>query len=146
MAGRAGDRAARIAVVAPSRGRAEALRDRLETELSRGYEELALGTPVDLAAAVIDRTGTGSGVAESLMALLAPGDRLAMLMERIDQLELSHHDFAGSPVALLGGFVRRIDRLKAELIGAEEFAGWAAELRGPDGHLEREFAGRVRRT
>jgi DNA helicase-2/ATP-dependent DNA helicase PcrA len=135
-----GTEPSRIAVVAPSRGRAEALRERLESELTRGYEELLLGTPVDLAAAVMDRTGAGPSGSESLMALLGPGDRLAMLMERLDQLELSHHDFAGSPAALLGQFVRRVDRLKAELISAEEFAAWAATLDGPDGQLEREFA------
>ena len=126
-----GTEPSRIAVVAPSRGRAEALRERLESELTRGYEELLLGTPVDLAAAVMDRTGTGPSGSESLMALLGPGDRLAMLMERLDQLELSHHDFAGSPAALLGQFVRRIDRLKAELISARGVrrvggdAGWS---------------------
>ena len=131
----------RIAVVTPSRERAEALRECLETKLTRGYEELCVGTPVDLAAAVMERTGTGSSAAESLLALLAPGDRLAMLLERLDQLELGHHDFAGSPATLLGGFVRRIDRLKAELISAEEFAAWAASLEVTDGPLEREFGG-----
>ncbi|MGN6170436.1 MAG: ATP-dependent helicase [Solirubrobacteraceae bacterium] len=136
-----GTEPSRIAIVAPSRSRAEALRERLETELTRGYEELLLGTAVDLAAAVVDRTGTGPGGSESVMALLGPGDRLAMLMERLDQLELSHHDFAGSPAALLGQFVRRIDCLKAELISAEEFAAWAAPLGASDGQLEREFAG-----
>ncbi|HZO76970.1 MAG TPA: UvrD-helicase domain-containing protein, partial [Solirubrobacteraceae bacterium] len=136
-----GTEPSRIAVVAPSRGRAQALRERLESELTRGYEELLSGTPVELAAAVIDRTGTGTGGSESLMALLGPGDRLAMLMERLDQLELSHHDFGGSPATLLGQFVRRIDCLKAELISAEEFGAWAASLDGPDGQLEREFAG-----
>src|SRR5690348_14588006 len=131
----------RIGVVTPSRGRADALRERLEGALTRGYEELLVGTPVDLAAAVMDRTGTGPSGSKALMALLAPGDRLAMLVERLDELELSHHDFAGSPTALLGQFIRRIDRLKAELISAGEFAVWAAALDGPDGQLEREFAG-----
>ncbi|MBV9167984.1 MAG: UvrD-helicase domain-containing protein, partial [Solirubrobacterales bacterium] len=42
----------RIAVLTPSRGRAEALRERLETALTRGYEELAVGTPVELSAVV----------------------------------------------------------------------------------------------
>ena len=51
-----------------------------------------------------------------------------MLVERIDELSLQHHDFGGSANALLGGFVRRIDRLKAELIGADDYAAWAAEL------------------
>src|SRR5205807_642667 len=41
-----------------------------------------------------------------------------------------------SPSGLLGRFVRRIDRLKAELIGAEPFAAWAAE----QSEAEREFA------
>jgi DNA helicase-2/ATP-dependent DNA helicase PcrA len=136
-----GTEPSRIAIVAPARGRADALRERLETELTRGYEELVLGTPVDLAAAVMDRTGTGPGGSASLIALLGRGDRLAMLMERIDQLELRHHDFAGSPAALLSQFVHRIDCLKAESISADEFAAWAATLDGPDGDLEREFAG-----
>ena len=136
-----GTEPARIAVLAASRGRADALRERLEAELTRGYEELFLGTPVDLAATVTERTGTATSAAETLLALLAPGDRLAMLLEHIDELELSHHDFAGSPAAMLGRFVRRIDRLKAELIGAQEFAAWAAAQDGPDGALEREFAG-----
>ncbi|MBV9534441.1 MAG: ATP-dependent helicase, partial [Solirubrobacterales bacterium] len=131
----------RIAVVTPSRGRAEALRERLETALTRGYEELAVGTPVELSAVVMDRTGTSSGASEELLALLAPGDRLAMLLERLDQLELGQHDFAGSPAALLGRFIRRIDRLKAALISAEQFAAWATAQTGPDGPLEREFAG-----
>src|SRR5438552_3635409 len=65
-----GAQPSRIAVVTPSRGRAEAIRERLETELTRGYEELVLGTPVELAAAVLDRTGSGSSAGESLLALL----------------------------------------------------------------------------
>ena len=60
-----------------------------------------------------------------------------MLAERIDELPLQHHDFGGNAGALLGGFIRRIDRLKAELIGADEFAAWA----GPQESVrEREFA------
>ena len=51
-----------------------------------------------------------------------------MLLERIDELSLRHHDFGGSANALLASFVRRIDRLKAELIGAEDYARWAAGL------------------
>ena len=54
--------------------------------------------------------------------VLSAGDRLAMLVDRIDELSLRHHDFGGRPNHLLGGFVRRIDRLKAELVGAEEYA------------------------
>ncbi len=127
----------RIAVLTPSRGRAEALRERLESTLRRGYEELQVGTGVHLAAAILDRAGVGP---RSSLVRLGPGDRLAMLLERRDELELRRHDFAGNPARLMGQLIRRIDRLKAELIGAEEFAAWASALDGPEGPMEREFA------
>ena len=117
----------RIAVVAPSSGRADALHARIENALTRGYEELSVGTPLDLAVRIL-----GASADPPLTA----GDRLAMLLERVDELSLAHHDFGGSATALFGRFVRRIDSLKAELIDAEEFAASAA-TRSP---AEREFA------
>jgi DNA helicase-2/ATP-dependent DNA helicase PcrA len=115
----------RIAVVAPSSAGADRLRGRLEVALTQGYEELVVETPQSLAARLL-------GGADALGA----GDRLAMLIERIDELSIRHHDFGGSATALVGGFVRKIDRLKAELIGAGEYAEWAA---GAD-PVEQEFA------
>ena len=53
-----------------------------------------------------------------------------MLVERIDELSLRHHDFGGSANALLGGFVRRIDRLKAELIDRRRLRALGAVARG----------------
>ena len=42
---------------------------------------------------------------------------------------------------LLAGFIRRIDRLKAHLVGAEEYARWAGGCAESDGRsVEREFA------
>jgi DNA helicase II / ATP-dependent DNA helicase PcrA len=126
----------KIAVLAPSRARTAALRERLEEALEGGYEQLFVLTPVELAAIALGEAG-----AEALESLLGPGDRLAMLLDRIDELALVHHDFGGSANALIGGFVRRIDRLKAELIGAEDYAAWADSLADPsEGALEREFA------
>jgi DNA helicase-2/ATP-dependent DNA helicase PcrA len=121
----------RIAVVVPSTGRADALRERLEAGLKRGYEQLCVGTPVELAGWILG---------PSAEAPIQPGERLAILLERIDELSLAHHDFGGSASAMLGRFVRRIDRLKAELIGADELAAWAAGLDGSAGVIEREFA------
>ena len=54
------------------------------------------------------------------------------LVERIDELSLQRHDFGGNANALLGGFVRRIDRLKAELIGPDDYARWASYLEADD--------------
>src|SRR2546421_12327298 len=130
-----GSRVERIAVVVPSRARADALRARLESGLDRGYEELFVLDPVGLAAVILGASGAGSRVLDSV---LDPGARLAMLRERIDKLSLERHDFGGSATALLGGFIRRIDRLKAHLIGAEEYAAWASGL--DQDAIEREFA------
>ncbi len=126
----------RIALLVPSAARADALRERLEASLERGYEQLFVVGPVELAALVLGEAGT-----EALDSMLGPGDRLAMLLDRIDELELEHHDFGGSANALLGGFVRRIDQLKAELIGVQEYYAWTAtRAGGGPGAAEREFA------
>ena len=68
------------------------------------------------------------------------GDRLAMLLERIDDLPLSQHDLRGNPSAVLGTVIGRIDRLKDELITADDYAAWAATLVGDESAREREFA------
>ncbi len=129
----------RIGVLVPTGARAAALRARLETRLRRGYDELFVLTPAALAGLVLRAAGAGADPFESV---LTPGDRLAMLVERIDELSLRHHDFGGRPNTLLGGFVRRIDRLKAELVAAEAYLAWAQGLadEAPDAEPEREFA------
>jgi len=126
----------RILVLAASSAAADAMRARLVDRLDRAYEELIVGTSADLAARLLHDAGF-----DPFAAVVAPADRLAILLERIDELPLRRHDFGGSPSALLGGFVRRIDRLKAELIEADDYAAWAADLGdGEEAALEREFA------
>jgi len=129
----------RIGLLVPTDARAAALRARIETRLRRGYDELFVLTPAQLAGLVLRAAGAGADPFESV---LTPGDRLAMLVDRIDELSLRHHDFGGRPNTLLGGFVRRIDRLKAELVGAEAYVAWAQALDddAADAELEREFA------
>ena len=61
---------------------------------------------------------------------LSAADRLAMLLERADELELAHHDFRGRPLALFASFVRRIDALSAELDRRRRASrAWAAARR-----------------
>jgi DNA helicase-2/ATP-dependent DNA helicase PcrA len=137
-----GVRAERIWVICTSAGRADKLRSQLEGQLAGGYEQLFVITPLELAAIVLNPGARGT---DALDAVLGAGERFAMLLERIDRLSLQRHDFGGSANALLTGFVRRIDRLKAHLIGAEVFARWAYELDGfgaepADAALEQEFA------
>jgi DNA helicase-2/ATP-dependent DNA helicase PcrA len=135
-----GSQPEQIGVLVPTSARAAALRTRLETGLELGYEQLFVLTPPQLAALLLRGAGAGGDPLESV---LSAGDRLAMLVERIDELSLVHHDLGGRPNTLLGGFVRRIDRLKAELVSAEEYRSWAAALTDEDSAepaLEREFA------
>ena len=137
----------RVAVVTPSPARADALRGRLEARLTGGYEQLFVITPVELAALVVS---SGTPNLDALDSVLGPSERFAMLLERIDELSLQRHDFAGSANALLAGFIRRIDRLKAHLIGVDDYAAWAAGLEAggtdlvggepADAALEHEFA------
>ncbi len=134
-----GTRAERIVVVVPTAARADAVRARLEVALVEAYEELFVLTPVQLAALILRRAGSA---VDALASMLGAGERLAMLLERIDELSLERHDFGGSAGALLGGFIRRIDRLKAELIGPEDYADWALSLEGDPARasLALEFA------
>jgi DNA helicase-2/ATP-dependent DNA helicase PcrA len=139
---REGVRAERIAVLAPTPGKADALHALLEDQLSEPYDELVVVTPVELAARVIDTAVPGL---EPLDSVLGIGERFALLLEHLDQLSLQRHDFGGSARALLAGFVRRIDALKANLVGAEDFARWAYGLdhraqEPTDPALEQEFA------
>jgi len=129
----------RLALVVPTRARARALRAGLESDLAGGYDELHVLTPLELAARVL---GGETDPEEALDGMLSGGDRLALLLERVDELSLAHHDIGGSISALLAGFVRRIDRLKAELVGAEAFFRWASArpAGAPDAAAEREFA------
>ncbi|HUE26480.1 MAG TPA: ATP-dependent DNA helicase, partial [Solirubrobacteraceae bacterium] len=104
---------------------------------------------VELAALVLSAGAPG---VDPLDSVLGASERFAMLLERINELSLQRHDFGGSANALLAGFIRRIDRLKAHLIGAEDYARWAAGLAGErnagaggegepaDAALELEFA------
>ncbi|HSC04149.1 MAG TPA: UvrD-helicase domain-containing protein, partial [Solirubrobacteraceae bacterium] len=141
-----GCRPERMLFLTPSRARADASRAWLEQGLSHGYDELFVLTAVELAAMVLNAAGPG---VDPLEPVLGPAERFAMLLEGIDRLSLERHDFGGSAHALLAGFIRRIDRLKAHLVGAEEYARWAERLAGsdsggaaaaPDAGLELEFA------
>jgi DNA helicase-2/ATP-dependent DNA helicase PcrA len=136
-----GSTAQQICVLVPTAARADLLRDRLQRVLTGGYDELVVLTPAALAIRILNAAApTGGGWGPNL---LGPGDRLALLAEHIDELTLLHHDLGGRPAALLGSFVRRIDRLKGELVDASRYRDWAVgldEATTPDAAREREFA------
>ncbi len=106
---------------------AEELRERIEAAIARPYEELAVTTFHGFCAQLLRDEAAEAGV-DPFATPVTQADRLAMLLERIDELPLSQHDLRGYPSALLGSLVGRIDRLKDELISAEDYAAWAAAL------------------
>lgn len=112
----------RLAVITPTAAGARALQEALEERLEGGYERLHVHSVPQLAAHVL------GWESELDRALLTASDRLALMLERIDELSLRHHDLAGNPSALLGRLIARIDRLKGELISAERYEAWARTL------------------
>jgi DNA helicase-2/ATP-dependent DNA helicase PcrA len=78
---------------------------------------------------------------------VTPADRLALMLDRIEDLTLRRHEIRGNPAPLLASFIARIDRLKDEMVGAPEYGAWARKLveRCHDGddagrvHAEREL-------
>ena len=119
---------------------ADALRERIEDRVTVPYEELTVTTFGGLCARLLRDEALEAGI-DPFTTPVAAADRLAMLLERIDDLPLRHHDLRGNPSATLGAIVRRIDSLKDELISAADYAAWAAGLpEDATGAREREFA------
>jgi DNA helicase-2/ATP-dependent DNA helicase PcrA len=112
------------------------LRTLLEDAVERPYEELAVHTVEDLCARLLHDEALEAGL-DPFVVPLGRADRLAMMLEHLDELPLREHDLGASPAALMSRVVARIDRLKEELVDADRFAAWAQEADRP---REREFA------
>lgn len=118
-----------LLVLAFSPQAADSLRERLECGLGTTDGELDVTTFQDFCARLLRDEALEAGV-DPFVTPVAPADRLAVLLERIDELPLARHDLRGNPSALLGSIVGRIDRLKAELVSADDYAAWAGTLGG----------------
>ncbi len=125
-----------------STGAADDLRARCEQRVPAGYEELSATTFHGFCARLLREEALEAGV-DPFATPVTASDRLAMLLERIDELPLASHDLRGRPSGLLGSIVQRIDRLKDELITAGDYAAWAAKL-PEESEVERARAARER--
>lgn len=121
------------------------MRERLETLLDAPYEELNVSTFHAFCLKLL-RDEALEACVDPFLTPVTPADRLALLLERIGDLSLRHHEIRGNPAPLLASFVSRIDRLKDELVSADELRAWAEALpTGSDAerahaNREREFA------
>ena len=117
------------------------LRARIEEHLEHGFEELHVSTMPGFCARLLHDEAIEAGLGP-FVGTATSADRLALLLDRIDELSVRLHDFRGSPAAMLAGIVARIDRLKDQAISAQAYADWAATLADgePQTDREREFA------
>jgi DNA helicase II / ATP-dependent DNA helicase PcrA len=119
---------------------ADRLREQVEDRLEIPYEELTVTTFPGMCARLLRDEALEAGL-DPFATPVAAADRLAMLLERMDELPLRHHDLRGNPSATLGAIVLRVDRLKDELISAADYRAWAERLpEDARGAREREFA------
>jgi DNA helicase-2/ATP-dependent DNA helicase PcrA len=117
-------------VLTCSQAGASRIRARAEEAISSPFEELVVHPHRAAAARLLSEHATEAGV-DPLLEPLAGAERLAMLLDRIDELPLRRHEIRGNAAGLLARIVDRIDALKAAGITAERFHEWAEALR-PD--------------
>ena len=119
----------------------DALRAHVEAQLEGGFAELHVHTVHGFCARLLRDEAEEAGI-DPFAVTVSQADRLAMLLERVDELTLRLHDFRGNPAAMLAGVLRRIDRLKEARVTAPQVAAWAGGLpAGEDAaEREREFA------
>ncbi|HEY7453375.1 MAG TPA: ATP-dependent DNA helicase [Thermoleophilaceae bacterium] len=120
------------------------LRERLEAALEAPYEELHVETFRSFSLRLLQDEALEAGV-DPFLTPVTPADRLALLLERIDDLSLRAHEIRGNPAPLLASFVSRIDRLKHEMVSAADYRAHAeqamreAQTDGARAHAAREL-------
>src|SRR5436305_42106 len=113
-----------------SNAAASEMRERLETTIESSWEELPVATLHSFCARLLRDESLEAGV-DPLFSPVTPADRLAVLLEHIDELTLRQHEIRGNPARLLGSFVSRIDRLKDEMVAPAEYLRHAEGLAAP---------------
>ena len=88
------------------------LRQRVEALLDGSYEELWIGTWEALGERLLREHSTAAGL-DPFFDVLGPAERLAMLLDRLDDLPLRNHEIRGNPAGLLARLLAQIDELKA---------------------------------
>src|SRR5215218_8535318 len=122
-----GTAAERILAIGSTRATARRLRERSEALLQGPFEELWIGSWDTLGERVLREHAEAAGL-DPFFDVLGPAERLAMLLDRLDQLPLRRHEIRGNPAGLLARLLARIDGLKAERVGPTRLEQRAREL------------------
>src|SRR4051812_46308585 len=116
-----------ILMLARDGAAAAAMRAQVETAIDTPFEELWIETVAGFCARVLREEAVEAGL-DPLFAPVTRADRLALLLERIDDLTLRRHEIRGNPAPLLASLLARIDRLKEAMIGPDEYRTYAERL------------------
>jgi superfamily I DNA/RNA helicase/RecB family exonuclease len=106
----------RVLVIGSTRATARRLRERAEALLEGPFEELWIGSWDTIGERLLREHAEAAGL-DPFFDVLGPAERLAMLLDRLDQLPLRRHEIRGNPAGLLARLLARIDALKAERVG-----------------------------
>ncbi len=106
----------RVLLIGSTRATARRLRERAEALLEGPFEELWIGSWDAIGERLLREHAEAAGL-DPFFDVLGPAERLAMLLDRLEQLPLRRHEIRGNPAGLLARLLARIDELKAERVG-----------------------------
>jgi DNA helicase-2/ATP-dependent DNA helicase PcrA len=115
-----------VLVFAATRATAQRLRERVEALLDGSFEELWVGDWDTLGERLLREHADAAGL-DPFFDVLGRAERLAMLLDRLEELPLRRHEIRGNPAGLLARLLERIDALKADAVGAEAIESRARE-------------------
>lgn len=101
-----------VLAVTTSPAAAIRLRERAEQLIPPPYEEFWIGTWTELCERLLREHAISAGL-DPFFEVLGQAERLAMLLQRIEQLPLRLHEIRGNPTGLLARLVERIDSVTA---------------------------------
>jgi superfamily I DNA/RNA helicase/RecB family exonuclease len=102
----------RVLVFASHRATARNLRARVEELLGGSGTELWVGTWDEIGERLLRDYAIAAGL-DPFFDVLGPAERLAILLDRIDDLPLRNHDIRGNPAGLLARLLQQVDELRA---------------------------------
>jgi len=138
----AGSRPESVLMIASRQATAARLRERCEALLENSFEELWVGSWDAIGERLLREYPEEAGL-DPFFDVLGRAERLAMLLDRLDQLPLRRHEIRGNPTGLLARLLARIDRLKAERTGPTTLSeGARARAEAAADEAEREAARR----
>ena len=130
----------RILVLTSNQPTASRLRQRVESLLDGSYSELWIGTWRDLGESLLREHAVAAGL-DPFFDVLGPAERLAVLLDRIEDLPLRNREIRGNATGLLARLLDQIDDLK---IGSEppepelaEFCAAHDRILAESGNLDR---------